>query len=58
MHLKDGQTAYADIVVGADGVHSKIREYLLGAEAAKPQFSGATLYRGLALLGKSMLRML
>ncbi|KAI4108699.1 MAG: hypothetical protein L6R37_000863 [Teloschistes peruensis] len=50
MHLKDGQTAYADIVVGADGVHSKIREYLLGAEAAKPQFSGATLYRERALL--------
>ncbi|KAL8662917.1 MAG: hypothetical protein Q9202_004339 [Teloschistes flavicans] len=48
MHFKDGQSAYADVVVGADGVHSKIRDYLLGVEAAKPQFTGAILYRSLA----------
>lgn len=48
MHFKDGQSAYADVVVGADGVHSKIRDYLLGVEAAQPQFTGAILYRSLA----------
>ena len=34
----DGSRASADAVVGADGVHSKVREFLLGAE--KPRFTG------------------
>lgn len=47
LHFKDGTTATADVVFGADGIHSTVREYLVGAEAAKPVFSGAVIYRGL-----------
>jgi 2-polyprenyl-6-methoxyphenol hydroxylase-like FAD-dependent oxidoreductase len=38
--LEDGSTVRGDIVVGADGVHSKIREYVLGDEAPRPIYSG------------------
>ncbi|KAM0804556.1 hypothetical protein BDR22DRAFT_836467 [Usnea florida] len=47
LKFKDGTTATADVVIGADGVHSTVREYLVGVEAAKPVFSGAVIYRGL-----------
>jgi len=39
----DGSRRTADIVVGADGVHSLVRETLLGAEA--PRFTGRVAYR-------------
>ena len=48
LQFQDGTTATADVVIGADGVHSTVREYLVGIEAAKPVFSGAVVYRGLA----------
>ena len=47
LQFKDGTTATADVVIGADGVHSIVREYLVGVEAAKLVFSGAVIYRGL-----------
>jgi 6-hydroxynicotinate 3-monooxygenase len=47
MHLvfANGATAEADIVVGADGIRSKVREFLLGPEP--PQFVGAVAYRAI-----------
>ena len=39
----DGSRTNADLVVGADGVHSVVREALLGAE--KPRFTGRVAYR-------------
>jgi len=36
--FEDGSTAHADIVIGADGIHSRLREGMLGTEA--PIFSG------------------
>ena len=39
----DGSRADADLVIGADGVHSVVREVLLGAE--KPRFTGRVAYR-------------
>jgi salicylate hydroxylase/6-hydroxynicotinate 3-monooxygenase len=39
----DGTRASADAVIGADGVHSLVRETLLGAE--KPRFTGRVAYR-------------
>jgi 6-hydroxynicotinate 3-monooxygenase len=39
----DGSMAEADIVIGADGINSKIREILLGPEA--PTYSGFVAYR-------------
>ncbi len=41
-----GDTATADIVIGADGVHSLVRESLFGATEAT--FSGLVAYRGIA----------
>jgi 6-hydroxynicotinate 3-monooxygenase len=41
----NGTAAEADIVVGADGVRSKVREFLLGPEP--PQFVGAVAYRAI-----------
>jgi len=50
LHFKDGTTATADCVVGADGVHSVIRTHLLGKDhpATNPTFTGSVAYRGKA----------
>ena len=42
----DGSVTEADIVVGADGIHSKVRESLFGADA--PRFTGCICWRGMA----------
>jgi len=39
----DGTHVHADTVIGADGVHSLVRETLLGPE--KPRFTGRVAYR-------------
>ncbi|HVY58040.1 MAG TPA: FAD-dependent monooxygenase [Xanthobacteraceae bacterium] len=39
----DGTTARADAVIGADGVHSIVREWMLGVD--KPRFTGRVAYR-------------
>ncbi|GAA2102653.1 FAD-dependent monooxygenase [Actinomadura alba] len=44
LHLSDGTTVTADLVVGADGIHSIVREQLV---ADQPRYSGQTIYRGL-----------
>jgi salicylate hydroxylase/6-hydroxynicotinate 3-monooxygenase len=43
LRFADGSSASADAVVGADGVHSKVREFLLGDE--KPRFTGRVAHR-------------
>ena len=43
MTFANGNTAEADAVIGADGVHSVVREILLGAE--KPTYTGRVAYR-------------
>ena len=43
LEFADGSTAEADAVIGADGVHSTVREHLLGAE--KPTYTGRVAYR-------------
>jgi len=45
LSFADGTQARADIVVGADGINSQIREHLLGAEA--PTYSGWVGHRAL-----------
>ncbi|AOB30557.1 monooxygenase [Bordetella sp. H567] len=42
--LADGSTRHGDILIGADGVHSRIRAHLFGADDAA--FSGALAWRG------------
>ena len=54
IHFKDGTTATADAVVGADGVHSTVRAHLLGKEAAKPVFAGSVAYRALVPMDKAV----
>ena len=39
----DGTMARADVMIGADGVHSVVREQMLGRE--KPRFTGRVAYR-------------
>ncbi len=42
----DGGEIEADIVVGADGIHSAVRKSLFGADA--PRFTGCICWRGMA----------
>ena len=43
--FEKGGTVSADVLVGADGIHSAVRHALLGPE--KPRFTGCVAYRGL-----------
>lgn len=45
IEFDNGATSDADVVIGADGVRSRIRSQLFGAE--KPRFTGYVAYRGL-----------
>jgi salicylate hydroxylase len=42
LHFSDGSQEYADMLVGADGIHSFVREHILGADhpATKSKFAG------------------
>ncbi len=42
----DGSSVQADIVIGADGIHSVVRQSLFGADA--PRFTGCICWRGMA----------
>ncbi len=44
--FEDGTVAGAAFVIGADGIHSKVRQELLGT--GKPEFTGYVAWRGLA----------
>lgn len=43
LHFKNGETAYADIVIAADGANSKIRPYITDIKAF---YSGITMLEG------------
>lgn len=43
LRFADGSTEVADIVVGADGIHSAVRRSILGEE--HPEFTGTVAYR-------------
>ncbi|BAP31137.1 tetracycline resistance protein transposon [Chryseobacterium sp. StRB126] len=44
IHFKNGTSAYADLVIAADGAHSKIRPYLTDN---KPVYSGVIMLEGI-----------
>jgi salicylate hydroxylase len=43
--FSNGQSAEADVVIGADGIHSALRPYVF--PPSQPVFSGSVAYRGL-----------
>ncbi|MCY0495700.1 6-hydroxynicotinate 3-monooxygenase, partial [Klebsiella pneumoniae] len=43
LHFADGSVEEAEIVIGADGVNSRLREHLLGAEL--PKYTGYVAHR-------------
>ena len=45
LQFENGATAEADIVIGADGVNSKVRDYVLTPE--KPRYSGRIAHRAI-----------
>ena len=45
IHFADGGSERADIVVGADGIHSRVREIFIGKDL--PRFTGNVAFRGL-----------
>jgi len=46
MHLGDGRSATGDAVIGADGVHSRVRRTMIGASPAA--YTGLMAWRGIA----------
>lgn len=48
--LANGQTARGDVLVGADGVHSQLREQMF--QSPKAEFTGLMAWRGLAPMDK------
>ncbi|KAI0176544.1 mannitol 1-phosphate dehydrogenase [Hypoxylon sp. FL1284] len=53
LHFADGTTAQHSAVVGCDGIKSRTREILLGADEGKAVFSGKYAYRGLIPMDKA-----
>src|SRR4030095_12269635 len=50
VQFESGQTARGAYLIGADGIHSKVRALLFGAD--KPEFTGAVAWRGLVPIEK------
>jgi len=44
LHFADGSSTAADVVIGADGIHSRVRELLVRDQ---PRYSGQSIYRSL-----------
>lgn len=51
LDFSDGTSADADFVVGADGIHSQVRETLFGADELR--FTGRVAYRGVVPADRS-----
>jgi salicylate hydroxylase len=51
LHFADGETAEADVVIGADGIHSLVRAAL--TEPLPPAYSGLCAFRALVPAGQA-----
>jgi 2-polyprenyl-6-methoxyphenol hydroxylase-like FAD-dependent oxidoreductase len=45
--FQDDTTVEGDFLIGADGIHSKVREYVLDADTIKPEYTGQSLVYGI-----------
>ena len=50
VRFEDGETVQAAYIIGADGIHSKVRASLFGAD--RPEFTGCVAWRGLVPMEK------
>jgi len=50
LHLANGERVSGDALIGADGVHSRVRNRLVGDD--KPEFTGCMAWRGLVPVEK------
>ena len=50
LHLANGEHVTGDALIGADGVHSRVRNILAGDD--RPEFTGCMAWRGLVPVGK------
>ena len=50
VYFEDGASVRAAYVIGADGIHSKVRASLFGAD--RPEFTGCVAWRGLVAMDK------
>jgi salicylate hydroxylase len=50
LRLEDGRTVRGDVLIGADGVHSRVRQGLFGPD--KPHFTGIIAWRGIVPMEK------
>jgi salicylate hydroxylase len=51
LHLANGEHVTGDVLIGADGVHSKVRQQIFGQGSAR--FTGIMAWRGLVPMGRS-----
>ena len=54
VRFANGETADADVLIGADGLHSTVRAHLFGA--APPRYAGYTAWRAIATVERTELR--
>jgi salicylate hydroxylase len=50
VRFENGKSVRAAYIIGADGIHSKVRAGLFGAD--RPEFTGCVAWRGLVPMGK------
>src|SRR2546428_4702858 len=55
LRLADGTEARGDALIGADGVHSRVRQALFGPD--QPSFTGIVAWRGVIPMGRLPARM-
>ena len=53
LHFDDGTSVTADVAIGVDGIHSKVRQIMMGVELATPVFAGTVVHRGTVPMEKA-----